>query len=119
MRSKPDDRMFYGGYGVIFISLGVWILLSAMGIIDEMAAFFFWLATIGLTLMAIDSFKAEKPTHRRKEVKYGLFFGFFLVIISIAFLAVIYDYFTPVIAVGLIIILVGVGVFLYAFTKDR
>jgi membrane protein insertase Oxa1/YidC/SpoIIIJ len=115
---KSDDRMFYAGYGGVFISLGLWILLWALTVISAFTALLLWVLTIGIiTIGASGGETAKKAGAQRPQ--FGIIFGFFLIILSSSLLGANFGLYSYWVALGLIIILTGTGLYFYGLSlKD-
>jgi hypothetical protein len=116
---RSDDIAFYGAYGGVFVSLGIWLVLWAMEIITAVSASLLWLMTIGLIVIFASS---VKPAGQRKSARYpnpGFMFGFILIILSVSLLGVVYKVINGFAALGIIIAFCGLGILIYGLITKR
>ena len=83
------------------------IMLFSIGFLDGWTAFGLWLLSLSLILVGLGNVRTESAPHgSRAMVGIGLFFT----IISIAVLGIILQWFTPLTAFALLIVLIGLGI---------
>lgn len=112
---NDDDRIFYGGYGAVFIALGIWIVFWALEAITASTALLLWLMTIGIiTLVASGGSNAK--ARRGGGMNIGIIFGFFMIILSISLLGAANDVYSYWVALGMIIVFTGLGVYSYGLS---
>ncbi len=105
MRVK-EDRLFYAGYGLVVIMLGMMALLYSIGFLDGWTAFGFWLLSTSLILVGLGMVRTESSPHGSKAL---VGFGLLFTVISIAILGIILQVFSPVTAFALLILIAGLG----------
>lgn len=116
---KSDDTAFYGAYGGVFVILGIWLVLWALGIITVVVASLLWLMTIGIIMIVAAS---STLGDKRKAARYphpGFMFGFILIILSMSILGVVYEIINALAALGIIIAFCGLGILIYGFLLKR
>jgi hypothetical protein len=105
--ANTEDKLFYAGYGFVVIMLGLLVMLFSIGFLDGWTAFGLWLLSLSLILVGLGNVRTESAPHgSRAMVGIGLFFT----IISIAVLGIILQWFTPLTAFALLIVLIGLGI---------
>ena len=115
-----DDYIFYGAYGGVFISLGLWVFIMALGFITSVDAALLWILTIGIIAMLVANIPKKVGRRTPQKNVFGLGFGFILIIIALTMLAVVNDILNTEAAIGLIILFVGIGIFVFGMaTKQR
>ncbi len=117
--SNNDDRIFYGAYGGVFISLGIWVVLWALEIITGMTAALLWILTIGIIIMITSNISPVKKPKGKADSRFGLLFGFILIILSISSLAAVNEFIDSIVAIGLIIILIGLGILIFGISSKK
>lgn len=102
--TQKEDKVFYSGYGLVVIMLGLMVLLFSSGFLDGWTAFGLWLLSTSLILIGLGAVRTEAAPHgSRALVGSGLFFT----VISIAILGIILGMLNPVSALAMLIIIVG------------
>lgn len=102
--TATEDKVFYAGYGFVVIMLGVLVLLFSIGFLDGWTAFGLWLLSTSLILVGLGSVGTETAPHGSKAlVGSGLFFT----VISVAILGITLEMITPLTALALLILLIG------------
>ena len=111
-----SDSMFYGAYGAVFISLGIWVLFWALDFITSTMALLLWIFTLGIIVMGTGfrPAKAFKTIRGRRREPYGAAFGFFLIILALSLLGVVIEVITLLAALAIIIIFTGIGIFVFS-----
>ena len=117
--TENDDHIFYGAYGGVFISLGLWVFLMALGIITSVDAVLLWILTIGTIAMLVANIPKKVGRKTLQKNVMGLGFGFLLIIIAITLLAVVNDILNTEAAIGLIILFIGIGIFIFGLTTRQ
>lgn len=117
--TENDDHIFYGAYGGVFISLGVWVFIMALGYITSVDAALLWILTIGVIAMLVANIPKKVGRRTPQKNVIGLGFGFVMIIIALTLLAVVNDILNTEAAIGLIILFVGVGIFIFGLTTRQ
>ena len=105
--TEKEDMLFFAGYGLVFIMLGLVVLLYSMGLIDPALAFGFWLLTVAMICIGLGAVRTEtQPRGSNTLIGGGVFFA----VISIGFLGIIMQIINPVTAIAILILVLGVGV---------
>jgi hypothetical protein len=114
--TEMEDKLFYAGYGFVVIMLGLMVLLVSIGFLDVWTAFGIWLLSMSLILVGLGNVKTDSAPHgSRAMVGTGLFFT----MISIAVMGIILNWFTPLTAIALLVVLFGVGIVGLGMKKTR
>lgn len=116
---RSDDIAFYGAYGGVFVSLGIWLVLWAMEIITAVIAILLWLMTIGLIVIFASSAKPAGQSKAARVPNPGFMFGFILIILSVSLLGVVYEVINGFAALGIIIAFSGLGILIYGLITKR
>ncbi len=111
-----DDKVFYAGYGFVVIMLGLMVLLLSIGFVDGWTAFGLWLLSTSLILVGLGNVRTDtSPSGSKGLVGSGLFFT----AISIAILGIILEMITPVTALALMILLLGLGILALGIKRSK
>lgn len=111
-----EDMLFYAGYGLVVIMLGMMAMLYSINFIDGWTAFGFWLLSTSLILVGLGMIRTESAPHGSKAlVGSGLLFT----VISIAILGIILEILTPVTAFALLILIAGLGILAMGLGRSR
>ncbi|UCE39142.1 MAG: hypothetical protein JSW00_07980 [Thermoplasmata archaeon] len=113
---EKEDLLFYAGYGLSIVMLGLMSLLYSIGFIDGWAAFGMWLLATSLILVGLGMVRTESAPHGSRAL---MGFGFLLTIISIAILGIILKMVTPTTAFALLILLAGLGILALGLSRAR
>jgi hypothetical protein len=118
-RAEMDDKedmLFYAGYGLVVIMLGLMIFLFSIGFIDGWVAFGLWLLSTSLTLIGLGSVRTGSAPHgSRVLIGSGLLFT----VISIAIMGIIFEMITPITAFAFLILMAGLGILALGVSRSR
>jgi hypothetical protein len=102
--AEKEDKVFYAGYGFVVIMLGLMVLFYSTGFVGGWTAFGLWLLSTSLILIGLGAVRTEAaPQGSRALVGSGVFFT----VISLAILGIILEMLTPVTALAMLIIIMG------------
>ena len=101
---KRNDIVYYAGYLILFIMLGVWMLAWAMGSIGLGEAFMLWLLSGGVLLIAIGGSNISGMAASNFQLATGLVLAVFILIM----LGVTSDIIGGLVGAALGIILIGI-----------
>ena len=111
-----EDTLFYAGYGLVVIMLGMMALLYSINFIDGWTAFGFWLLSTSLILVGLGMVRTPSAPHgSRTLVGAGLLFT----VISIAILGIILEILSPVSAFALLILIAGLGILAMGLGRSK
>lgn len=114
--SNREDTVFYAGYGLVVIMLGLMVLLFSMGFLSGWHAFGIWLLSTSLILLGLGSVRTEMAPHGSRMLMGS---GLFFLVISIAILGIILELITPLTAIALLILVVGIVVVALGVRRSR
>jgi hypothetical protein len=113
---EKEDMLFYAGYGLVVIMLGMMALLYSINFIDAWTAFGFWLLSTSLILVGLGMVRTESAPHgSRALIGSGLLFT----VISIAILGIILEMLSPPTAFALLILIAGLGILAMGLGRSR
>jgi hypothetical protein len=113
---EKEDTLFYAGYGLVIIMLGMMAFLYSINFIDAWTAFGFWLLSTSLILVGLGMIRTKSAPHgSRALIGSGLLFT----VISIAILGIILEILSPVTAFALLILIAGLGILAMALGGSR
>jgi hypothetical protein len=114
--ADKEDKLFYAGYGFVIIMLGLLVMLFSIGFLDAWTAFGLWLLSLSLVLVGLGNVRTDSAPHgSRAMIGIGLFFT----VISIAVLGIILEWFTPLFAFALLIVLIGLGILAMGIKRPK
>ena len=114
--ADKGDKLFYAGYGLVVVMLGLMVLLFSIGVVNGWSALGFWLLTISLILIGLGSVRTEAaPRGSKTLMGSGLFFA----VVSIAILGIILEMINPLTAIALMILLVGIVVVAFSMMRNK
>jgi hypothetical protein len=113
---EKEDVLFYAGYGLVVIMLGMMAMLYSINFIDVWTAFGFWLLSTSLILVGLGMIRTESAPHgSRALIGSGLLFT----VISIAILGIILEILSPPTAFALLILIAGLGILAMGLGRSR
>jgi hypothetical protein len=115
MVGDKSDIMYYTGYGIAGILVGVFVLLWSFSILKPLQAFGLWALFVGFAAIVLGCLKIASP--RGMPTIIG--FGALLVIISGCLSAFSFQFLSPWSCVAIIIILFSAGLVCYGLITLR
>ena len=103
---KKEDLMYYLAYFMLFILIGIWMMLWAVGLIEFIEAILLWLISMGLLMIVFGTVKTKRKPRGEGTLLMG---GMIVSIISLILLALVTDAVDVWIAVALAVILISIG----------
>lgn len=113
---RSTDSIFYGAYGGVFVTLGLFLVFWALEIISGITALLLWVMTIGLIVIIAGAASSSTLDKRVRDNKFAYVFGFIMIILSISLLGVLYEIINTLAALGIIIVFVGLGIVIYGIS---
>ena len=113
---KREDFNYYLAYISMFILLGVWILLGALGIVGFGEAFLLWVLSIAVLMMIFGSFKTKRKPKGESALILG---GMVLSIVSLVILALSFETLEIMVAIAISIICIALGGLLFFYSRVK
>lgn len=110
-----SDIVYYVGYGVVGILLGIFVMFWALKTFTLLQALVVWLAFVGLVLTALGCVRVSSAS--RLPTLTG--FGLGLAIIFGSLTTVVFNFVPFWLAVAVIIILLSAGLVAYGLARAR
>ena len=114
--TDKEDKLFYAGYGLVIIMLGVVVMLFSVGAVDGWSALGLWVLTMGLILIGLGNVKTESAPSGSMALMGS---GLFLAVISIAILGIILNMINTGVAIAIMILLVGLVLVAFGMRRSK
>jgi len=109
MTVDKSDIIYYTGYGVAGILVGIFVLLCSFNVLNPLQAFGLWMLFVGFAVIVLGCLKIASP----KGMPTLIGFGAVLVIISGCLSALAFQFLSLWSCVAIIIILFSAGLVAY------
>jgi hypothetical protein len=105
--AKKEDKVFFAGYGLVIMMIGLVVGLYSTGFFDGGTAFSLWLLFTSFILVGLGSIKTESAPQGSMALVGS---GIALLIISVGLLGIFYQIIHPITAIAILIVFIGLAV---------
>jgi len=119
MKTKRDDNAYYGAYGSILVSLGIFIILWSEGMMSLSSALLAWFIVLGTTIAMASAISASKTEGPGWKKSHGVVIGCIVIAMAAIAFLVIDDIINTSAAVGVTIIVAGIGAVTFGINNER
>lgn len=114
--AENEEIVFFAGYGLVILMIGLMIGLFSMGFFDAWLAFTLWLLFTSFILVGLGGVKTENaPQGSMALAGTGIVF----LIISIGFLGAIFNILHPFTSIAILIFFIGLAIIWTGIRKAR